>query len=146
MFMVYETFDVGELPDSAKKAVLALIFKKGDRDLLKNYRPISLTNYDYKIIAFVLSRRLQNVIPKVINTDQSAYIKKRYIGCNARLVQDIGDYSEMFNKKGALLCLNFEKAFDTVNWDFMINTLKNIILVLILLNGLKCYITTPNLS
>ena len=64
MEMVTESFREGELPDSLKKAVVALLFKKGDINLLRNYRPISLTNYDYKIIAFTLAKRLQKVIKK----------------------------------------------------------------------------------
>ena len=44
-----EASKYGTLSDSQKTAVLTLIFKKGDREFLKNYRPISLTNADYKI-------------------------------------------------------------------------------------------------
>ena len=54
-----EAFINGELGTTHKQSVLSLIFKKGDREELKNYRPISLSNYDYKILAFVLARRLQ---------------------------------------------------------------------------------------
>ena len=74
-----------------KKAVITLIFKKGDRELLKNYRPISRTNYGDKILANILANRLQRVIVNIVNEDQSAYIKGCYIGCNARLMQDIFD-------------------------------------------------------
>ena len=49
----------GELSESQKQSILTLIFKKGDRKLLDNWRPISLLNTDYKIIARVLSQRLQ---------------------------------------------------------------------------------------
>ena len=80
--MVETTFETGSLPESAKIAVAQLIFKKGNSQLLKNYRPISLTNYDYKIIAFVLSERIQKVIQNLISHDQTAYIKERFIGNN----------------------------------------------------------------
>ncbi len=52
MNMINETYQLGELPYTLRKAILALLFKKGDTTLLKNYRPISLTNYDYKILCF----------------------------------------------------------------------------------------------
>ena len=53
---------------SQRLAVMTLIHKKGDTKLLKNYtRPISLTNTDYKIIAFVFARRLQKIIDKLIS-------------------------------------------------------------------------------
>lgn len=50
-----------ELTSTQKCSVLSLIHKKGELDKLENYRPISLTNCDYKIIAFIFARRLQNI-------------------------------------------------------------------------------------
>ena len=47
--MINESFNKGIMPDSMRKAVITLLFKKGRSDLIQNYRPISLTNYDYKI-------------------------------------------------------------------------------------------------
>ena len=108
---------------SQRSAVITLIHKKGDKKLLKNYRPISLTNTDYKIIAFVFARRLQNIIDKLISKSQSAYIKGRFIGLNARLILDIFDYCEENNSDGILLFLDFEKAFDSVEWNFLVKSL-----------------------
>ena len=122
--MIDESFKKGILPCSIKKAVITLIFKKGDRTLLKNYRPISLTNCDYKILTFVLARRIQKVISKLISNDQSGYIKGRYIGFNARLINDIIENCEGKNLPGAIVCLDFEKAFDSLDWSFMIKSLK----------------------
>ena len=122
--MLKETFRYGELPDSLKWAIITLIYKKGDKDRLKNYRPISLTNYDYKILAYILAKRLQCVIKTIINDDQSGYIKGRYIGCNIRVLEDIMDYSAKLEVDGSLICLDFEKAFDSVNWYFMLSALK----------------------
>ena len=55
------------------------IYKEKEKDSLKNQRPISLTNVDYKIIAFVFAKRLQNILPQLTNDNQTAYIKGRYI-------------------------------------------------------------------
>ena len=74
---------------SLHKAVITLIFKNGEKSVLKNYRLISLTNCDYKILTFVLAKRLQKVISKLISDNQSGYIKAIYIGINARLIMDI---------------------------------------------------------
>ena len=65
------------LSDSQRTAVFTLIYKKYDTNDLSNYRPTSLTNVDYRIMAFVLATRLQLVIDSIINHDQTAYIKKR---------------------------------------------------------------------
>ena len=105
MNMVKETYDYGELPYTLRKAIVTIIYKKGDETLLKNYRPISLTNYDYKIIASVFARRLQKVISKIVDEDQSGYIKGRFIGCNARMLEDIFEYCESGQKNGVIVCL-----------------------------------------
>ena len=86
---------------------------------LKNYRPISLTNTDYKIITFIFARRLQVVIDDYIGNEQTAYIKGRFIGINARLILDIFEYCENSNQEGLLLFLDFEKAFYSVEWNFL---------------------------
>lgn len=122
--MTTETFIAGELPDSLRKAVMALIFKKDDREIISNYRPISLTNSDYKIVAFCLAERMHRVIKKLISNDQSAYVRGRFIGFNYRIVQDIIDYCEEYNTPNAILFLDFEKAFDSVSWYFMLSTLR----------------------
>ncbi len=123
MKMVEETYEKGELDYSMRKALLALLFKKGDETLLKNFRPISLTNYDYKIICFALANRLQKVLKNIIHEDQTGYIKGRYIGTNARIIEDYFEHCQDFNIPGILLFLDFEKAFDSVEWNFMISVL-----------------------
>ena len=124
MEMLDETYKYKQLPSSVSNAILTLIHKKDEKELLKNYRPISLNNYDYKIISFALSSRLQKVISKIVSTDQSAYIKKRYIGFTARYLLDINNYCETNKISGILLTLDFKKAFDTLEWNFMSKTLN----------------------
>ncbi len=114
-----EAFDEGELSESHKYIIISLIFKKGDRKLLKNYRPISLSNVDYKILAFILANRLHKVISSLISPEQTSYIKERYIGQNVRFLIDVIEYAKSNNKTGILLFLDFEKAFDSIDWDFI---------------------------
>ncbi len=122
--MLHETYRCGELPYTLRKALLALLFKKGDNTLLKNYRPISLTNYDYKILCFVLANRMQGVLKDIILEDQTGYIKGRYIGTNARLLEDYFEHCESKQIPGILLYLDFEKAFDSIEWNFMMSVLE----------------------
>ena len=126
MNMVDESFKKGELPNSMKRAIISLLFKKGNSMFLKNYRPISLTNYDYKIIAFTLAKRLQKVIKKLVSNDQTAYIKNRFIGCNIRIICDIIENANIFDKPGIAICLDFEKSFDTLEWNFLFKTLEKL--------------------
>ena len=66
---------------------------KGDENLteLKNWRPISLLNIDYKISRLykVLARRMEKVLPKLVHSDQTGFVSGRYIGQNIRLLYDI---------------------------------------------------------
>jgi len=74
------SYSNGMLSPSQRSAVMTLIHKKDDRDDINNYRPISLTNVDYSILAHILANRLQKVIGKIVSEDQNAYIKIDILG------------------------------------------------------------------
>ena len=74
-----------------RRSIISLIHEKGDKTDTENYRPISLTNTDYRILTFVVANRLQKVIKDIVSPDQVAYIKDRFIGTNIRLVLDLFD-------------------------------------------------------
>ena len=138
-----EIFKREELSYSQKLSVISLIHKKNEKDSLKNFRPISLTNVDYKIIAFVFAKRLQNILPQLINENQTAYIKGRYIGENARLILDIFEYCENENSDGILLFLDFEKAFDSVEWNFLYKVLQKFNIGNTFIKWIKILYTNP---
>ena len=69
-------FQKGSLSISQKRGIISLIPKKNkDKTLLENLRPISLLNVDYKILTKSIAKRLEKVLPKIINSDQTGYIK-----------------------------------------------------------------------
>ena len=119
-----ESYQNGEMSGSQRRAVITLIFKKGDPELLKNWRPISLLNTNYKIAAFGIANRLQTVLSKLISKDQTAYVRQRFIGTNIRLIEDIYEYTEANSLQGAILYCDFEKAFDTLEIPFVIKVLQ----------------------
>ena len=110
---------------SQRSSILSLLFKKGDPLCLDNYRPISLLNVDLKLISHVLAQRLKTVLPNIINVDQTGYVKNRFIGFNLRQIQDIIDYADIYKIEGAIIFVDLTKAFDSLEWNFMLNTLKH---------------------
>jgi exonuclease III len=113
-------FIKGELSVEQKRGIITLIPKKDKiRYLLKNWRPITLLNTDYKILTKCLAMRLQNILPSIINEDQTGYMKGRYIGENIRSIADLIMYTSLKNEPGIVLLIDFEKAFDTIKWDFI---------------------------
>ena len=105
---------------SMRRGIITLLPKKDKNQLLlKNWRPISLLNTDYKILAKVLAFRLKKVLPSVIHEDQSGFISGRYIGENIRLFIDVLHYFKINDIPGLVLSIDFEKAFDKVEWEFL---------------------------
>ena len=87
----------GEMSISQRRGVISLLPKKNkDTLLLKNWRPISLLNIDYKIATKCIAKRLEKVLPSLINSDQTGCVKNRFIGENIRLISDV---IELYEKK-----------------------------------------------
>ena len=63
--------------------------------------------------------RINKVIHTIVSIDQSGYVKDRYIGDNIRTLADLMYYLEEQDKQGIALLIDFEKAFDSVSWNFM---------------------------
>ena len=114
----------GKLSISQRCGIIKLIPKKDSEPyFVKNWRPITLLNSDYKSAAKAIANRLQNVLPKIINSDQTGFLKGRFIGENIRLIDGLINHTAAHNIPGLLLFLDFEKTFDTVEWSFIWKTL-----------------------
>ena len=110
--------------------IIKLIPKKDTEPyLIKNWRPITLLNCNYKIAAKALANRLKKVLPKLVNSDQIGFMKGRFIGENIRLIDRVINFAEVENIPGLLLFLDFEKAFDTVEWAFISFIKRNLLTV-----------------
>ena len=115
-----EGFLNGEMSTTQKEGVIICLPKTDkDRDRIKNWRPISLLNTVYKIASSSIANRLKIVLPNIINEDQTGFVKNRYIGDNIRLIYDIISHLNSNSEPGLLLCLDFEKAFDSLDWGFL---------------------------
>ena len=122
--MYNDSFEKNEMPVSMRKSMITLIHKKYNKSDIYNYRPISLTNTDYRIFTCVLSNRLQAVLIDIVGPYQVAYIKGRFIGTNVRMVQDIFDLYNEKNYSGLMLFADFKKALDSFEWNFLLSILQ----------------------
>ena len=115
----------GTLCNSQRQGMICLLYKgKGsDREVLSNWRPISLTNFDYKLIAKVLARRLACVLDNCINKDQHAFIKGRNVSSMVREIDDIIELSKVEQKNNIIISLDYAKAFDTISTEAVVKAL-----------------------
>ena len=119
------SFELGQMSNSQKQAVVTLIDKKGkDRMFLENWRPISLINVDSKIATKVIANRIKNVLPGIIHSNQSGFMKGRFNGETARSILDIIAHTESLKLPGVLLHIDFEKAFDSIGHNFLYKALE----------------------
>ena len=86
---------------------------------MRNWRPISLLNVDYKIATRAICGRLLTVLSTIIGPDQTCGVGGRTISKNLFLIRDLLDHVERENLPLALLSLDQEKAFDRVDWGFL---------------------------
>ena len=76
LYRYRSSLEVGELSSSQRQAIITLLEKKGkDRSYLVNWRPISLLNFDYKLLTKVLANRVKKVISSIISSSQTAYVR-----------------------------------------------------------------------
>ena len=123
-------FKNGKLSSSQCKAVIILIHIGNElaRSDLKNWRPISLTNSDYKLLAKCLAIRLRSVIGEIISEDQVGYIKCRVSRVSAFLLRLIDVVTEQLNvqqKAGLLVTVDYSQAFDRISNDYMLRVFEN---------------------
>ena len=119
-----DIFKRDTMSESQRTGIMRLLPKEGDQYDPTNWRPISLLNTDYKIIAKILQSKLSKVMHTIVNEQQTCSVPGRSIHNNLVLIRDIIDYSVIKKNPCALLAVDQYKAFDTVNWSFLMKVLK----------------------
>ena len=122
MEVISYIFEHGELTFSQYQAIISLLYKKGIREDIGNWRPISLLNCDYKIITKVLAHRLKKVVHEMIHEDQRGCIKGRHGFDCLRILEDVIENG--VDEDSCILLLDQEKAFDRVDKNWMFSVLK----------------------
>ena len=120
-----EAFYENQLSISQRRGIISFI-PKGEENLneITSWRPITLLNVDYKILAKIIATRIEPSLPSLIHTDQTGFIKGRYIGQNICLLDDLMNFTDVNKIPGILLFIDFEKAFDTLEWSFLHRALE----------------------
>ena len=118
LFNVYiDCIENGKLNPSARKGMICLIPKKRkDGTYVKNWQPLTLLNYDYKILAKVISNRLESVVQELIGPQQCGFIKNRSIFQNILRTKEVIAYTKKANIPGLIITIDFEKCFDRVEY------------------------------
>ena len=117
-------YNNGHMTTSQKSGIITLIPKGNkDRQYLKNWRPISLLNVFYKITTACIANRIKRILSILIHESQKGFMSGRFIGENIRLLYDILLYTDINDIPGLLLLIDFEKAFDSISHDFIMQVL-----------------------
>ena len=111
----------GHLSISQRQAIIKLIAKK-----YRDKKPISLLNFDTKILSKSLAEKLKHVLHELISSNQTAYLINRCISENGRVNSDVIEMWDILDIRGYLVTVDIEKAFDTLDHDFLISFLKKI--------------------
>ena len=116
--MISQVMKENKLHESSRYGLISLIPKK-DRDLkfVKSWRPIVLLDADFKVLSKVLANRVKTTLNEIIHNDQTGFVKSRLITENLRKFLDVIEYAEVNNVPGVLVSIDFEKAFDKIEYE-----------------------------
>ena len=78
----------------------------------------------YKLLAKVLGNRLKKVLDRVVSVDQNAFVRGRQILDASLIANEVIDYWHKRKEKGLICKLDIEKAYDSINWKFLMKVLR----------------------
>jgi hypothetical protein len=145
--IMFDQFHGNEVIPKAMLAYFVALIPKVNSPLeLKDFRPISLLGCLYKLLAKVLARRLAKVMNPKISPNQSAFLKGRYLVDGVVVINEIVDYAKKFKKECLILKVDFEKAYDSVDWGFLVYMMKGLGLCLKWIAWIKACVCGGSMS
>jgi hypothetical protein len=119
MNFLHEFFESATLPKAFTASFLTLIPKKDHAQALSEYRPICLVTSMYKLLSKIMAGRLKQVLGKLISKVQSAFVPNRQILDGVLVINELLDLAKRRKDKCLFFKVDFERAYDTVNWQFL---------------------------
>ncbi|CAI5472115.1 unnamed protein product [Closterium sp. Yama58-4] len=107
------------LPEEVQEAVTILLHKKGPKEQVQNYRPITLLSSCYKVVAKLLANRMKQVLCTVISEEQHGFLPGRRLLDAVSTVADVIEAARNDSEDWYLLMIDFQKAFDSVSRTFL---------------------------
>jgi len=126
MAVMKQFHETGYIPKGCNASFIALVPKVRNPVNLEQYRPISLVGAIYKIISKVLAGRIKKVLPLVIDECQSAFLKNKGILDSVLMANEVLEDIKRGGRSGLCLKVDFEKAYDSVRWEFLYDMLQKI--------------------
>lgn len=114
------------LPKSFLSYFVALIPNVKSPFSLKDFRPISLLGSLYKLISKVLACRLSKVMASIISNSRSAFLKGRNLVDGVVVINEVVDLAKKSKRECLILKVDFEKAYDSVDWGFLEYMMKRV--------------------
>ncbi|GJZ66869.1 RNA-directed DNA polymerase, eukaryota, reverse transcriptase zinc-binding domain protein [Tanacetum coccineum] len=117
-------FETGKIPKGGNSSFITLIPKIPNANMVKDYRQVSLIGSVYKIIAKILANRLTTVLGDLVNEIQSAFVKDRQILDGPFILNELMQWCKSKKKQTMVFKVDFEKAYDSIRWDFLDDVMK----------------------
>ncbi|XP_057248280.1 uncharacterized protein LOC130590240 [Beta vulgaris subsp. vulgaris] len=141
-------FDEGSVPNSINKSYLCLIPKKEVPSVINDFRPIGLCNTILKLLTKSIAARMRSIMPKLINPLQTSFILDRTIDENIIIIKEVAHLFKRAKKGANIMALKIDltKAFDSLEWAFIRDTLLGFKFPIKLVSIIMNIITSPTIS
>jgi len=112
-------------PEEMDQARVAAIYKKGDPEAPGNYRPISLLNTLIKLMLAILKKRIESKVENQIGNNQFGFRKGKSTTQAIYIARRIQEFAERAGLRGQMIFLDWEKAFDKIEQEWMLKALES---------------------
>lgn len=136
----------GKPPQAWNRSVVVLFFKKGDKALLKNYRPISLLSHVYKLFSRVITNRLARRFDDFQPPEQAGFRKGFSTIDHIHTLRQVIQKTEEYNQPLCLAFVDYEKAFDSIETWAVLQSLQRCQIDYRYIEVLKCLYENATMS